>query len=413
MNTQATKSITKKGIHLNTKEKSMSEPINSEQVRVIKKLEEVLNLLRNLTIKNEESLTALDKPLDDILSNLKYLPTDPSFDILPTEIKTDIFSYLCDSRAFVAASVCQEWKSIIERRLMKIEELTIGKHCSNEYDEDYDECEGNECFMPEEVLKASIFLKLDIPLTICHPLRDVDSNIIVEALSSVSSLRIEGECSWCTVESLDEDDEENQPIMRKREFKKLFKALNDRSEMMNSLELGGLDLRSLNQKKLVKCLLNKTYSLTLNGGDFPDNNKLIKLDTLVKGLLEVSQDSKLKELSLHNLTDEDLDDEDYADAVCKVYSVHLDGSYLDLDMIDRLIDNILNRPITLKKITISEEFDWDTLIEPDDLKTLIEKMSGVDLIGVFSPEQVETIRFLPGVQASVDKISKGELDWRK
>ena len=49
---------------------------NEEQVKVVKKLEEVLNLLKHVEIKNKESLSYISKPLDDLLSSLKYLPTE-------------------------------------------------------------------------------------------------------------------------------------------------------------------------------------------------------------------------------------------------------------------------------------------------------------------------------------------------
>ena len=146
-------------------------PVNKEQERVVKKLELALEILRSIEVKNEESLAVISEPLDFILSNLKCLSVGPSFDTLPTEIKTDIFSYLCDSGAFIAASVSQEWRGMMK----KVEGVTIGKHCSNEY-----ECEDNECFMPEEILKASIILESDVPLTVCYPLYEVDSNLVIE-----------------------------------------------------------------------------------------------------------------------------------------------------------------------------------------------------------------------------------------
>merc|ERR1719186_1019943 len=90
--------------------------INHEKERVIIKLEEVVNFLRHKEIKNEECFINIKKPLDDLLSSLKYLPFDKHFDNLPTEIKTNILSYcdMCDYEAFVAASVCKEWKDILK-----------------------------------------------------------------------------------------------------------------------------------------------------------------------------------------------------------------------------------------------------------------------------------------------------------
>ena len=87
--------------------------INHEQERVMGKLEDVLKFFRGNQIKNEESLMIINEQLDTLMSSLKYLPTEPSFDSLPTEIKTGILSYLCDTSAFVVASVSQEWKQIL------------------------------------------------------------------------------------------------------------------------------------------------------------------------------------------------------------------------------------------------------------------------------------------------------------
>ena len=89
------------------------EPINKEQKRVINELEEVLNFFKNTQIKNYEDLEIIKKPLDDIKSSLKYIPTEPLFETIPSEIKTKILSCLCDSNAFIAASACVEWKEIL------------------------------------------------------------------------------------------------------------------------------------------------------------------------------------------------------------------------------------------------------------------------------------------------------------
>jgi len=162
--------------------------MNEEQESVIKKLEEALGFLKIAKIKNKESFANVKKPLEDFLSSLKYLPYEPPFEILPPEIKTGILGYLCDKEAFVAASVCQDWKDILfKTKLKNFKVVIIGKHCSK--------CEDNKCFMPEEILKASITLKVDIPLYICHPIPDVDTQVISEALTSVSKLIIDiGEC---------------------------------------------------------------------------------------------------------------------------------------------------------------------------------------------------------------------------
>ena len=92
---------------------------NEEQLKVVKKLKEVLHILTHVKIKNEESLGYISKPLDDLLTSLKYLPADPPFISLPTEIKTDILGYLCNSGTFLASSVCQEWKEILKPQVDK------------------------------------------------------------------------------------------------------------------------------------------------------------------------------------------------------------------------------------------------------------------------------------------------------
>ena len=82
-------------------------PISNEQNKVIEKLEEVLLFLKSTPIKNDEALIYIKKPLNQLQSNLKYLPTEQSFNNFPAEIKRKTLDYLCDSHAFTSASVCQ------------------------------------------------------------------------------------------------------------------------------------------------------------------------------------------------------------------------------------------------------------------------------------------------------------------
>jgi len=79
----------------------------------VEKLKETLNILDNINVKNEDSLEYIKEPIDDLMSKLKYLPVEPSFDILPPEMKTKILGYLSTNEALTAASVCQEWKDIL------------------------------------------------------------------------------------------------------------------------------------------------------------------------------------------------------------------------------------------------------------------------------------------------------------
>ena len=381
--------------------------INREQENVIKKLEEALNTLRQIEIKNEDSFDIVNEPLDDFLSKLKYLPTNPSFDILPTEIKTDIFSYLCDSGAFVAASVCYEWKEIIETRLKKVDGVEIGLHCSNEY-----ECEDKECcFMPEEILKASIALKSDVPLSLCRPIPWVDSQLIAEGLASASSLIIKGKCDCATCGEDDEDDEddEDEPTLTENQFKRLFEALERKSDVMTSLKLLNLDLTFLPQNSLTDFLLSITRSLTLDEGQF---GTIFNVKKFVRKLSRVPDGShELRELKIHHL---DYSESPYrmADALCNVFTVQLYPEFtLKMATIRRLFHNILNqifitRPIMIKNLAIYANIDYRTLIDPDVLKTLLGMMRMISLTGTFTPEQVEAVRFLPGVEASLDRIYK-------
>ena len=167
--------------------------INEEQVKVVKKLEEVLSILKHVEIKTTESLIFIKKPLDDLLSSLKYLPTDPPISSLPTEIKSDILGYLCDSGTLIASSVCHEWKQILDPQVNNMTEVKMGKHCSNEY-----ECEEVKCRSPEGILSALGTLKLDnIKLSICHPLTQVDTHLVTEGLTNVSSVTIIRDCKDC------------------------------------------------------------------------------------------------------------------------------------------------------------------------------------------------------------------------
>ena len=69
----------------------------SEREKVIDKLEEMLKFFRDAEIKNDNSLININEQLDDVISLLKYIPSEPSFDSLPREIKTDILNHLCDA----------------------------------------------------------------------------------------------------------------------------------------------------------------------------------------------------------------------------------------------------------------------------------------------------------------------------
>ena len=51
--------------------------------------------------------------------------------------------------------------------------------------------------------------------------------------------------------------------------------------------------------------------------------------------------------------------------------------------------------------------NWHSLLKPQRLKALVDKMTTVELRGTFSPQQLEAVRSSPGVQTSLRSISKG------
>jgi len=163
--------------NIDTAKNNEPEIINKEQEKVIVKLEEVLSFLKSVQIKNEEALDNIKKPLQELQSSLKYLPIDQSFDILPVELKTGILNYLCDTQAFTVASVCQEWKKILATKF-EGRKVIIGKHCNTHFRD-------NECCKPEEMLKASKVLSLDVDLSLCHPVTEIEPKVITDALEWV------------------------------------------------------------------------------------------------------------------------------------------------------------------------------------------------------------------------------------
>ena len=143
------------------------ESINQEKEKVIERYEKVLNFLKGVQMNNAENLVHIKKPLEDLESNLKCIPNGPLFnDVLPTEIKDYIlrlsypcvsWSYPCDSKAFVAASVCKEWKRVLENRF-EGKKVVIEEECS--------QCIDEECVNTTDMLKAAVTHKLDVHLFI-------------------------------------------------------------------------------------------------------------------------------------------------------------------------------------------------------------------------------------------------------
>lgn len=365
-------------------------------IKVSDKLEEMLKFFRQAPIKNEDSLTNINVQLEDMKSSLKYVPTEPTFDSLPTEIKTDILSYLCDSGTFVSASVSQEWNKILERNLKLVDHVILGKHCSNSH-----ECEDTKCFMPEEFLKAAVTHKLDVPLTYCHPLpKDIDKQLIVEGLACASNLRIRDDCD-CNDEGFECDEQ----------FEHLIEELEKNGKNMDSLELIDMELGDLDQSKLLNFLLNKVKKLTL---DDCENGEMFDNKLFLKSLLRISTDSQLTCLTLRNF--EYPSYQKYpklctlgvADAMCKVPSINL--AFLPPNRkkktVKRVIKNIQNQNVRIKNFELGEDIDWRDVISPEELKNTLEKMDKLVLIGTFTVAQVEAAKSLLGIEASLNKISK-------
>jgi len=367
--------------------------INLEQEKAIVKLEEILAFLKTVTIKNEESLAIIQRPLEDLQSSLKYLPVDPSFDILPTEIKTKILKYhsKCDNEAFMVASVCQQWKNIFLNRLENWERVRIGKHCS---------CENDKCFWPKEMLQASIHLQLDIPLSICHPVIDVDSQLITEALTSVSNISLNEDCECKYDDDCIEYHEE--PLMTKTQVDNLFLGLEKKTMILDSLEIIGLDFGVSDedtQDRAMNCILNKTRKFTLEETPEYLDRSVIDIGTLTRKLLD-STDYKLDNLNIGTIC-EYLDElsVDFADALCNVKTVKLyDDFPLKTVTVKRLVENILTGCRKLKTLELDICFDWGTHINTQDLKNMIERMETIAIRGRFTSEQLETARSVPGVE---------------
>jgi len=195
---------------------------------------------------------------------------------LPTEIKTDIFSYLCDSESFVAASVCLEWKAIIKKRLSKLREIKIGEHCSNLI-----QCVDGNCFKPEEMIKASSVVKIGVPLKICYPLRDmyIDARTIAEGLINVSELIITNDC-----ECGDYISNEYKQMLTQTQMELLCDILEQRNEPLESLELNGLIMINLDQDRLINCLFKVKRLLF---GDGRDLQPLLNGKAFINKILQI------------------------------------------------------------------------------------------------------------------------------
>jgi len=374
--------------------KRISSPsVKTEKEKMVEILRKVANFLEHVQITNEDALVNIRKPLDNLLSALKYLPSEPFFTFLPTEIKTGIMRYLCESGAFVSASVCQEWRDLlVQERLSKLKRVRIGKHCTNKYS-----CESFACFMPEEILKASVTLKLDIPLEMCYPITHVDANLVSHGLMSVSDFTVNDDCKC-------RDDDHHSPILSGDQITDLFECLEKRSEMMRAVELYGLDTSHLDQERLVNCLLLKTKSLFLDQGRIGENplDFEMMIQKILQGPMELL-DLRLDDLEYHERHEDSA--VDLADALCRVKSVRLGDAFpLRAATTQRLLQNIqvmdLSDPrSTIQALFMDTPIDWRTLMTPEELKTLTTKMKQLQVGGIFTLEQVQAVMSLPGARS--------------
>ena len=364
-------------------DESQTDKDNFKQAKVIAKLKQALNILESVQIKNEDSVDILDKPVDELLSFLKYLPTEKHFSILPIEIRTDILSHLCHNGSFVAASVCQEWRDILAPKIVNLSEVSIGKRCSNKYT-----CEDGACFMPQEVLKAAIVTKMDVILAIRHPVPHVDTNLLVQGFKSVSKIMISG---WCKDESYGVGS-----TLTNVQIEHLFVGLEQHFENITVLNLERVDMTHLDQNRLINCLL-KVKVLRLRESS---TYKVVDVQMLIQKLLQVSN-PKLKTLALGYLNFPADQSEDMANALCKIERIQLGYSFprnRDVVVIKQLMANILSQNIAMKQLTILTKHEWSQLISSEDLKTMISNMEALYLIGRFSSEQIGEATSLPGIE---------------
>jgi len=101
--------------------------------------------------------------------------------------------------------------------------------------------------------------------------------------------------------------------------------------------------------------------------------------------------------------------EDMADVLCRLSIVSLREYFRPkTDTLRRLLENILIQDIkTMGLRILNRNTNWSALINPSDLKTIVNKMSGLELRGTFTPEQLEAARSCPGAYVNSDRISKG------
>ena len=352
-----------------------------------------------------ESIHVIDKPLDDLLCSLKYIPTNNYFNIIPVEIQKHILSYLCISGTFICAAVSENWKAILKNRL-RHEEVMLGKHCSNVY-----ECKENACFMPQEILSASINHQLPISLSLCHPLMEIEALMILKALRSTENLTINGACccKFSNIKGWDEVfDLEDTSLMSTKQLEDLFRGIINRVGLMESIEIIGIDLTQVNKDILFTCLLTKIKRLTLDRG--PAGGEIVNVDTLIKKLLQKSTDKSISHITLVDIKYPEVLSDCMADALCTVQHVEQSG-YIGIGrkVIKRMFENILSpsKKVEIKSIILRKIINMKSLISADNLETVINKMTVFSVKGKFTIGQLQVIKALPDVK--VEKTSAESL----
>merc|ERR1711971_74822 len=123
-----------------------------------------------------------------------------------------------------------------------------------------------------------------------------------------------------------------------------FKGLDKGAKIMEDVSFSAMDLSELNQDRLVHCLVDKIKSFT-HGCDGWGNNFSLKKET-----------------------------------------------------VKELLNNIITRPVNLKSLVLFNYYDFSAIINPEDLKKLLNKMTTIRLTGTFTAEQIEAARSLPDVK---------------
>lgn len=388
---------------------------------MIEKLEGVLNFLKTAQLENEETLVFLKPHLEGLEDSLKYIPIGPSFPLLPAEIKTRILNHLCNTDAFTAASVCHEWKKILESESRFTgKTVSLGKFDYNcRLPNDEHRCEqcskDNQCVNPEVMLKAITDHKIDIHLEIHDPIdEEVDSKLIAAGLTSVSNLSLSGECTcpsrgeYDYYPDMSHDSDgvvhfANQWIRNPLSFDQLeetFKDIDKNEKIMERMDFQELDLSELNQNRLNDCLVNKVKRLSLRGTTHGD---MLNFKMFIRKLAGKSSEFTLKHLTLSRLKLPNELARKIGNALCNVEHVEWRRTVpIKLRTMKQLFQNVLTRPVQIKNFINQKTFDCRKLISPEDLKKFLNKMTKLFMEVKVTREQTEAANSLPDVSARFD-----------